>query len=97
VAIKEIGATIGHISEIAATIATAVGEQGTATQQIARNVQSAATGTTDAAGCITDVAKGSSETGTASNLLLTSAQGLSGEGSRLKREVEKFLHSVRAA
>jgi methyl-accepting chemotaxis protein len=97
VAIKEIGATIGHISEIASGIAAAVNQQGTATQEIARNVQSAATGTTDAAGCITDVAKGSSETGAASNLLLTSAQALSDEGSRLKREVEKFLHSVRAA
>ena len=97
VAIKEIGATIGHISEIASEIAAAVGQQGTATRQIAENVQSAATGTTDAAGSITDVAKGSGETGAASNLLLTSAQALSGEGSRLKREVEKFLQSVRAA
>ena len=61
-------------------------------------MQSTATGTADAAGFITDVAKGSSETGAASNLLLTSAQALSGEGSRRrKREVERFLHSVRAA
>jgi hypothetical protein len=29
--------------------------------------------------------------------MLTSARALSGEGSRLKREVEKFLRSVRAA
>jgi hypothetical protein len=60
-------------------------------------VQSAATGTADAAGFITDVAKGSSETGAASNLLLTSAQALSGGGSRRTREVERFLQSVRAA
>ena len=38
-AIKEIGGTIGRISEIAATIAAAVEEQGAATQEIARNVQ----------------------------------------------------------
>ena len=95
-AIKEIGATIGHISQIASAIAAAVDQQGTATQQIAHNVQSAATGTADAAGSITDVAKGSSETGAASNLLLASAQSLSGEGGRLKSEVEKFLRSVRA-
>jgi methyl-accepting chemotaxis protein len=60
-------------------------------------VQSAATGTADAVGSITDVAKGSSETGAAPNLLLTSAQAASGEGSRLEREVEKFLQSVCAA
>jgi methyl-accepting chemotaxis protein len=95
-AIKEIGATIGHISEIASAIAAAVDQQGAATQQIAHNVQSAATGTADVASTITDVAKGSSETGAASNQLLTSARALSDEGSRLKSEVEKFLRSVRA-
>ena len=44
-AIKEIGGTIGRISEIAATIAAAVEEQGAATQEIARNVGEAAKGT----------------------------------------------------
>ena len=39
VAIKEIGATIGRISEISSTIASAVEEQGAATQEISRNVQ----------------------------------------------------------
>ena len=95
-AIKEIGATIGRMSEIAAAIAAAVNQQGTATEQIAHDVQSAATGTADAAASSTDVAKGSSETGAASSRLLASAQALSGEGGHLKREVEKFLRSVRA-
>ena len=95
-AIKEIGATIGHISEIASAIAAAVDQQGAATQQIAHNVQSAATGTADVTRTISDVAKGSSETGAATNQLLTSARALSDEGSRLKSEVEKFLRSVRA-
>ena len=44
-AIKEIGDTIGRLSEIASTIASAVEEQGAATQEIARNVQQAAQGT----------------------------------------------------
>ncbi len=96
-AIKAIGATIGQMSEIAAAIAAAVNQQGTATQEIAQNGQSAAPGTADVAVCITDVAKGSSQTGAASSSLLTSAQSLSGEGTELKREVEKFLRSVRAA
>jgi methyl-accepting chemotaxis protein len=95
-AIKEIGATIGRMSEIAAAIAAAVNQQGTATEQIAHDVQSAATGTADAAASSTDVAKGSSETGAASSRLLASAQALSEEGGHLKREVEKFLRSVRA-
>src|SRR5262249_4314367 len=96
-AIKEIGATIAQISEIASAIAAAIEQQGGATQQIAHPVQSAASGTTDAATTIGDVARGSSETGEASNRLLTSAQSLSVEGGRLKTEVGRFLLSVRAA
>jgi methyl-accepting chemotaxis protein len=96
-AIKAIGSTIGHISEIASAIAAAIEQQGAATQQIAQNVQSAAAGTSEVAASIGDVAKGSSETGVASDQLLGSAQSLSGEGRRLKDEVERFLRSVRAA
>ena len=43
--IKEIGDTIGRMSEISSTIASAVEEQGAATQEISRNVQQAAQGT----------------------------------------------------
>ena len=96
-AIKEIGGTIGRISEISATIAAAVEEQGAATQEIARNVNEAAKGTSKVANNITDVNRGASETGSASAQVLTSAQSLSNESSRLKVEVGKFLDTVRAA
>ncbi len=96
-AIKEIGGTIGRISEIASTIAAAVEEQGAATQEIARNVGEAAKGTTQVANNITDVNRGATETGSASSQVLSSAQSLSGESNHLKLEVEKFLSTVRAA
>jgi methyl-accepting chemotaxis protein len=96
-AIKEIGGTIGRISEIAAAIASAVEEQGAATQEIARNVQQAAHGTTQVATNITDVNRGASETGTASAQVLSSAQQLARESGSLKSEVEKFVATVRAA
>jgi methyl-accepting chemotaxis protein len=96
-AIKEIGDTIGRMSEIAATIAAAVEEQGAATQEISRNVQQAANGTQQVSANITDVQRGASETGSASAQVLTAAKSLSGESDRLKREVGKFLSSVRAA
>jgi methyl-accepting chemotaxis protein len=96
-AIKEIGGTIGKISEIAATISAAVEEQGAATQEIARNITHAARGTTQVATNITDVNRGAGETGAASTHVLSSAKALSGESQRLKREVEKFLGTVRAA
>jgi methyl-accepting chemotaxis protein len=97
VAIKEIGATIGRISEISSTIASAVEEQGAATQEISRNVQRAAEGTSQGAADISDVQRGASETGAASSQVLSAAKSLSKESDRLKREVGKFMNTVRAA
>ncbi len=85
-AIKEISGTIEKLSEISSTIAAAVEEQGAATQEISRNVQHAAHGTQHA-----------SETGMASSQVLSAAQSLSSDSNRLKLEVGKFLHAVRAA
>jgi methyl-accepting chemotaxis protein len=96
-AIQEIGNTIGRMSEIATAIASAVEQQGAATQEISRNVQQAAHGTQQVSANITDVQRGASETGSASSQVLTAAKSLSGESSRLRREVGKFLSSVRAA
>ena len=96
-AIREIGTTIKLISEISSTIAAAVEEQGAATQEIARNVQHAAQRSGAVASSITEVSRGASETGSASSQVLSSAQMLSTESTRLKTEVETFLQSVRAA
>ncbi len=96
-AIKAIGQTIGHISEIASTIAASVEEQGAATQEIARNVGEAAKGTGQVATSITDVNRGAGETGAASAQVLASAQSLSAESRHLRVEVDKFLATVRAA
>jgi methyl-accepting chemotaxis protein len=97
VAIKEISATIERVSEIANTIAAAVEQQGAATQEISRNVQEAAKGTAHVARNIVDVNHGASETGSASAQMLASAKALAGEGNKLKAEVDRFLHTVRAA
>jgi methyl-accepting chemotaxis protein len=96
-AIKEISGTIGRVSEIASAIAAAIEEQGAATQEIARNVQQAALGSTQVATSIADVNRGAGDTGTASSQVLSSAQLLSNESKRLKAEVVKFLATVRAA
>ena len=96
-AIKEIGGTIGRVSEIASTIAAAVEEQGAATAEIARNIQQAAHGTTQVAVNIVDVNKGATESGAASAQMLTSARMLANESNRLKVEMDKFLSTVRAA
>src|SRR5450756_346680 len=96
-AIKEIGDTIGRMSEISSTIAAAVEEQGAATQEISRNVQQAAQGTSPVSSNIADVERGASETGSASTQVLSAAQSLSSESNRLRLEVNRFLSTVRAA
>jgi methyl-accepting chemotaxis protein len=96
-AIRDISGTIEKLSEISATIASAVEEQGAATQEISRNVQQAAQGTQQVSSHIVDVQRGASETGSASSQVLSAAQSLSSDSNRLKLEVGKFLHTVRAA
>ncbi len=96
-AIKEISNTIERLSEISSTIASAVEEQGAATQEISRNVQQAAEGTQLVSSNITDVQRGAGETGSASSQVHSAAQSLSRDSNRLKLEVDKFLDNVRAA
>ncbi|ABD87703.1 methyl-accepting chemotaxis protein [Rhodopseudomonas palustris] len=96
-AIHEIGTTISQMSEISSAIASAVEQQGAATQEISRNVQQAALGTTEVSSNIADVQRGASETGSASSQVLVAAQSLSRDSDDLKREVSRFLDSVRAA
>ena len=96
-AIREIGKTIGTISEISSTIAAAVEEQGAATKEIARNMQQASQLSTQVATNVTDVNKGAGETGSASAQVLASAQSLSKESGQLRIEVDNFLQAMRAA
>jgi methyl-accepting chemotaxis protein len=96
-AIKEISGTIERLSEISSAIAAAVEEQGAATHEISRNVQQAAQGTQQVSSNIVNVQHGATETGSASSQVLSAAQSLSSESSRLKIEVGKFLNTVRAA
>ncbi len=96
-AIKEIGQTISRMSEIASSIASAVEEQGAATQEISRNIQQAARGTHQVSANISEVRHGATEAGAASTEVLAAAQLLSKDSERLKTEVASFLQTVRAA
>ena len=96
-AIKEIGDTIGQLSQISSAIAAAMEQQGAATREISKNVQQAAQGTVEVTSNISDVERGAGETGSASTQLLSAAQSLSRESNRLKQEVDKFMATVKAA
>ncbi|MGB7099635.1 MAG: methyl-accepting chemotaxis protein [Xanthobacteraceae bacterium] len=95
--IKEIGATIGRISDIAAAITAAVDEQAATTRHIAENIHAAAGGAAHVAANIGEVNDSAAAISTASSQLLSSAQTLSHDGSRLALEMEKFLAAVCAA
>ncbi|MFY7959690.1 MAG: methyl-accepting chemotaxis protein [Elsteraceae bacterium] len=96
-AIGRISETIREINGIAATIASAVEEQGAATQEIARNVQQAAVGTSEVSTSISGVTRAAADTGFASSQVLDSAGALSKDAEALRAEVESFIVKVRAA
>lgn len=96
-AIKSIGKTIGSISDIAMAIASAIEEQSTATQDIARNVQEAAKGNGLVCGSIAGVNQATVEAGAASSLVLASAEDLGGQAQMLRADVDRFLTNIRAA
>ena len=96
-AIQLIGQTIGKINEIATTIASAVEEQGAATQEIARNVQQAAAGTNEVSANISGVTEAAASTGAAASQVLGAAGELSQQSEGLRAKVETFLAAVKAA
>ncbi len=95
--IQSICATIREVDEISAAIAAAVGQQGTATQEIAQNVQQAAARTGEVSQNIAGVTDGIAATGTAAEEVLVSAIELSKQSQRLRDEVDRFLAQIRAA
>jgi methyl-accepting chemotaxis protein len=96
-AIEHITTTIAAINDAATTIASAVEEQGAATQEIARNVHEAAQGTGQVSSNITGVNRAAGETGTAAGQVLTSADVLGKQAKTLRDEIDAFLAHIRAA
>jgi methyl-accepting chemotaxis protein len=96
-AVQGIGQTISRINEIATTIASAVEEQGAATQEIARNVQQASAGTAEVSTNIVGVTKAANDTGAASTQVLGAAGELSKQSESLRGQVDTFLSKIRAA
>ncbi|WP_316975549.1 methyl-accepting chemotaxis protein [Shumkonia mesophila] len=95
-AIESITRTISRINEVNAGVASAVEEQGAATQEIARNVEQAAAGTQEVSSNIAGVSQAANETGAAATQIQSTAADLSRQAETLRAEVDKFLASVRA-
>ena len=96
-AITEIGKTVMLMSQFSTEIASAIAQQSSATQEIARNTQLSAENTGEITQRIHEISTGASETGNAANQLLASARQLGQESAHLRSAVNEFLTSVRAA
>jgi methyl-accepting chemotaxis protein len=96
-AIGGIGATIDEVNQIADTIASGIKEQGSATKVIARNVQAAADGAHEVSNAIEQIAAATATTGGAAEGVSQAARQLSDQSETLRREIDLFLQTVRAA
>ena len=93
-AIREISASVAHVSAISGSIAAAVEQQGAATKEIARSAQEAAQGTTSVASSIGWVAGEATEMrGSATSMLETSVR-MNGQSEVLRAVVDNFLMGV---
>jgi methyl-accepting chemotaxis protein len=92
-----IGATIQDMDRIAAAIAAAVAEQASAMQDIARNIQQAATGAQEVTGSLVLVRDTARDTGEAATGLLEAAGQLSRNSGELHTQVDEFLAALKAA
>jgi methyl-accepting chemotaxis protein len=95
-AIERVSHTIMEISDIAGSVATAVGQQGIATQEITQNFTRAALGAREAASNIAGVREAAAETDQVADEVLEASRELAKRADTLHHEVDRFLATVRA-
>jgi methyl-accepting chemotaxis protein len=96
-AIRDIAETIADVNGIAEAIAAAVEQQQSATQEIAKNVQQAASGTEAASGSIGTVSRAAVAVSDTAEEMLAAAKELRQRSAALSDAVEGFLGRLRAA
>ncbi len=96
-AIGAIERTIRNIGDISGAIAAAVTEQGAATQEIARSVETAARRTIDTAEEVVRVGEATGETRDSALAVKTVAEDLGNVAARMRGQVDHFFHQLHAA
>jgi methyl-accepting chemotaxis protein len=92
--IGAISQSIAAVDESATLIAAAVEEQGAATQEIARNVAEAASGSAEVNANMAALASAVGESERAAGQAEVAATGLAGDAGRLQQQVRTFLANV---
>ncbi|MGO9133126.1 MAG: methyl-accepting chemotaxis protein [Methylovirgula sp.] len=96
-AIDTIQTKIGEIEQISAIIASAVQEQGASTQEITRNVRSAASGTSAMSNFVEGVAKAVVETSDSVESVVELARALDDLAATMANDVRAFADELQAA
>jgi methyl-accepting chemotaxis protein len=96
-AISEIQATINEIDSVSSAISAAVEQQSATTREISRSTGEAAVGTRDVTVHIADVQREASETGEAANQVVNASGELGRQAEHLRKQVDGFLATLRAA
>ena len=96
-AISGITETIAQTSEITVSVSTAMDQQGDATREIARNIQSVAAGSNEISVHIGGVTTAAAATGSAASDVLSNARELDSQSGMLRGALDGFLTKLRAA
>ena len=99
-AVKEIGQItniVAEMSQIGSAIASAITEQGAATETISRSVEHAALGTRNVSHLIGDVRSAATRTGEAARQMLGVSQDVSAQAGSMIRQIDRFTAQVKAA
>ena len=96
-AVDEISNVIENNKQSSTVISAAVEQQDAATNEISHNIALAANGTQEVSNAIGDVTKAANEGSHSATQVLASAQELSKSATRLGKEVDSFIATVRAA
>jgi methyl-accepting chemotaxis protein len=96
-AISDISNTIREISGIAATIAAAVEQQGSATREIARSVQQASAGTTEVSANVAGASQAADQSRSLAGNAMVASGELGQHASALMKSVDSFLAGLRGA
>jgi methyl-accepting chemotaxis protein len=97
VIIERVINAIGRLGEGTVEMASAVGQQAAATQEISKNAQQAADGSRRVAHNVAELDKKTRENDAASGQALDGAKRLLNQAAILQRQVDQFLRHVRAA
>ena len=96
-AIQGISGIVGEINQISAAIATAIEQQGSATREIARNVEGASSGTQSVSASIAHVSEAATQTGGAAKIMLDAVAKLAERSTLVQGKVSEFLREIRSA